>query len=389
MIWFLCIASLLLSALPAAMFLANLPLFCSINELSETAGDPTTSGQDAKFQAAESLPQVSVLIPARDEAAGIADCIASSLDSEGVTAEVIVLDDHSSDETASIVQSIASNDDRVKLVSGRDLASGWNGKQHACKQLAEAAAFDCFVFLDADVRLRPDGLRRLIDYRTRSHVDLLSAFPHQVTDTWLESWLIPMMHFVLLGFLPFARMRSNGDPSLAAGCGQLFLTTRNAYAQAGTHEAIKSSRHDGIKLPRAYRSAGLLTDVVDGTALASCRMYDGARETIRGALKNATEGIANPRLIVLFTVLLLGVSVLPLLAVAVSVVQSNLPGMTIASLALVLAHLPRMMAAAKFRQSWVAAFCHIPATTTFLVLQWIALGNHLLGRQVTWRGRTG
>lgn len=384
MIWFLCFASLALSALPAVMFLANLPLFCSINQASSGTKHAASDGEKNG-----DLPRVSVLIPARDEAAGIADCIIASLNSHDVVLEVIVLDDHSSDETASIVQSMAITDDRVKLVEGRELPTGWNGKQHACKQLAEAATNERFVFLDADVRLQPLGLRRLIDYQCRNHVDLLSAFPRQVTETWLESWLIPMMHFVLLGFLPFSRMRSNGDPSLAAGCGQLFMTTRNAYSQAGTHEAIKSSRHDGIKLPRAYRSSGLRTDVVDGTELASCRMYNGAVETIRGVLKNAIEGIANPRLIVLFTVLLLGVSLMPLLSLAFSIANGDLVGITVSSFAVILSHLPRLMAAAKFGQNWLAAFCHVPATGTFLVLQWIAFGNHLLGRQIAWRGRTG
>jgi hypothetical protein len=243
------------------------------------------------------------------------------------------------------------------------------------------------VFIDADVRLEPDAMRVLIDYQDETGVGLLSAFPHQTTGTWLESWIIPMMHFILLGYLPFSRMRSNADPSLAAGCGQLFMTTRDAYDQAGTHEAIKHSRHDGVKLPRAYRSAGVMTDVVDGTDIADCRMYRGALEVIRGALKNATEGIASPRLIIVFTVLLLGCSVLPLLAFILSILHGERIPLVISAISLLVAHLPRFVAAKRLRQSWFGAACHIPATVLFLILQWIALANQLLGHQVAWRGR--
>ncbi|MEO1529771.1 MAG: glycosyltransferase, partial [Planctomycetota bacterium] len=269
MILSLAIVSLVLAVFPTAMFLANLSLFRFAGSRDKNNGSET----------------VSVLIPARDEASGIEACVRSCMASSDVELEVVVLDDQSQDDTAAIVTSIAQEDARVRLISGVPLPSGWNGKQHACKQLADAATHEVFVFLDADVRLKPDALARLLSRRRESNVDLLSAFPLQETGTWLEAWLIPMMHYILLGFLPFARMRERRDPSLAAGCGQLFLTTRESYAAAGTHEAIRSSRHDGIKLPRAYRSAGLMTDVVDGSELARCRMYRNTSEVIRGLLK--------------------------------------------------------------------------------------------------------
>ncbi|MCS7470239.1 glycosyltransferase [Stieleria sp. ICT_E10.1] len=375
---FLAIAALVLTSFPAAMFLANLRLFQCLG-----TDDKPPSNTDAN-----SAPQISVLVPARDEATGIGDCIQAALSSDNVMIEVIVLDDDSSDSTAEIVTGIAQSDQRVRLIRGRPLPTGWNGKQHACRQLADAATSDRFVFIDADVRLKPDGLWRLMQYQDQTDVGLLSAFPHQITGTWLEKWLIPMMHFILLCYLPFSRMRSHGDASLAAGCGQLFLSTRDAYRKAGTHEAIKQSRHDGVKLPRAYRSVGIMTDVVDGSGLADCRMYRGAAEVVRGVLKNAIEGIANPRLIVVFTVLLLGCSVLPLIALAVSVAERKPIAIAISTLALVLAHAPRLVAAARLRQSWFGAVCHVPATLVFVVLQWIALANHLAGRQVAWRGRT-
>ena len=371
MILLLAIAAFAFAVFPAAMFLANLALFKVPLETEE----------------ATDLETVSILIPARDEASGIEACVRSCLASTNVELEVFVLDDHSEDDTARIVESIAKEDPRLRLVAGNPLPKGWNGKQHACKQLADVATHKILLFLDADVRLEPRALAQLLQRRKGTKVDLLSAFPLQETGTWLEQWLIPMMHYILLGFLPFSRMRERRDPSLAAGCGQLFLTSREAYAQAGTHEAIRGSRHDGIKLPRAYRSAGLMTDVIDGSGLARCRMYRSASEVVRGLLKNAVEGIANPKLIFVFTTFLVGASLLPAIALGFAIWANKSIATVLAATALVLAHVPRFVAASQLKQSWFGAACHLPATLTFVVLQWIALFNHLRGKQVAWRGR--
>lgn len=372
----LSIAALIFAAIPALMFLANLPLF---------AFPSTTADGDAIGRTSEE--NVSVLVPARDEADGIENCVRAALASQNVNVEVVVLDDHSTDATAEITQRMQSGDSRVRYVAGAELPDGWNGKQHACKQLAESATHDRMLFIDADVRLNSNAIDRLVRRQDATGVKLLSAFPHQETFTWLERWLIPMMHYVLLGFLPFRRMRESEHPAYAAGCGQLFLTRRSDYIAAGTHAAIQGSRHDGVKLPRAFRSAGLMTDVVDGTDLGECRMYHNAAEVVRGVLKNATEGIANPKLIVPFSVFLLGANVLPLVALAWSLVFENYIAAGISLSAVAIGHFPRSIAAIRFRQSWWGVCFHSVATALFVVLQWTALLMSIVGKQVTWRGR--
>ena len=125
-----------------------------------------------------------------------------------------------------------------------------------------------------------------------------------------------MMHYVLLGYLPIERMRSTVDPGFAAGCGQLFLAKKQEYLQSDGHRAIASSRHDGIKLPRNFRNHGFKTDLFDASDIAKCRMYQSLSQVHRGLLKNATEGIANPKLILPFSILLLGGATIPPLLLA-------------------------------------------------------------------------
>ena len=355
-----------------------------------TGAENTGAGEKQLQSEAETESRemgVSVLIPARDEQDGIAASVNAALENQGVDLEVLVLDDHSMDRTPEIVQQIAAQDSRVRYLQGDKLPSGWNGKQFGCKQLAAAAHYPLLVFIDADVRLKPDALQRLVTCYESLDVGLLSAFPRQETETILEKWIIPLMHFVLLGFCPLERMRSDASPALAAGCGQLFLTSKKAYETAGTHEQIRGSRHDGVKLPRAYRHAGLMTDVYDGSELAICRMYHSASEVVRGVLKNATEGLASPRLILPFTVLLLGGSVFPVGLCGLAIYYGDYPAAAVAGLATLVGHVPRVLAALRLRQSWAGVICHVPATTLFILLQWVAFINQLTGRQVAWRGR--
>ena len=264
----------------------------------------------AKPAPAEGRPAVSVLIPARNEEANIAEAVACVLGSAGVEMELVVLDDGSTDRTPVILAGIA--DPRLRVVSSPGLPAGWSGKQRACWQLSRHARHALMVFVDADVRLAPDALLRMAGHMQRHPLqDLASGFPRQVTRTWAEQLLLPLIHFLLLGFLPMAAMRRQTSPALGAGCGQLFIARRDAYRRAGGHEAIRASLHDGVTLPRAFRRAGSMTGLFDASGFASCRMYSSAAQVWEGLLKNATEGMAKPVALPVWTVILAGGQVLP------------------------------------------------------------------------------
>jgi hypothetical protein len=371
----LAVVSLPLAALPALLTLANLRRFTRAPQPAPDAPQP----------------RVSVLVPARDEAAGIERTCRLVLASRGVDLELVVLDDDSRDATAAIVAGLAAADPRVRLVRGRPLPAGWCGKQHACSQLAEAADRDVLLFLDADVALAPDAIARGCAFLESSGADLVSGFPLQVTGSLLDWLLLPLIHFVLLGFLPLAASRRGNEPGMGAGCGQLFITRRAAYGRAGGHAAIRASLHDGIKLPRAYRAAGLRTDVFDATDIATCRMYASSVDVWKGLSKNATEGIGSPGTIVPFTLLLGGGQIMPavLLACGVAVGWSGWPAWGVAAccLAVVLSLLPRFIEAVRFGQSFSSSAAHPLGVAVFLSIQWIALARRLLGLRTSWRGR--
>ena len=338
-------------------------------------------------QSRSSTPRrVSVLIPARNEEISIVAAVESVLASRGVELELLVLDDASIDRTAALVAAISARDNRLALHAAPALPDGWNGKQHACAVLGQLAKYETLCFLDADVRLSPEALQALLAELDAGGCDLLSGFPFEETGTWLEKLLIPLIHFVLLCYLPLPGLRKLPRvPSLAAGCGQLMLVRREAYQRSGGHGAIRETMHDGILLPRLLRTNGYATDLFDLTHLARCRMYRNAGEVWRGLGKNATEGMAAPSRIMPFTIMLFFGQVVPAAWLAVAALEHApllWPAVAVAA-----GYIPRVLALVWFRQSLLGAIFHPAGVATLLVLQWWSLARKLLGRQAVWKER--
>jgi hypothetical protein len=378
-------AMLLCAAIPATMFVVNLRRY----------REPLAAGAE--------MPHISVLIPARNEEGNIAACLEAVLSSRGVELEVLVLDDASTDRTAAIVEALAAKDVRLRLLGSTALPAGWNGKQHACWLLAQQAAAPLLLFLDADVRLARDALARMSAQLEAGELALLSGFPRQITIGWLEQLLIPLIHFVLLGFLPMGNMRRSTSPAYAAGCGQIFLAKREAYFASGGHAAIRATRHDGLLLPKAFRSHGYRTDIVDLTMLGSVRMYDTSRGVWMGLAKNATEGLGAPARIGPLTLLLLLGQVLPSIAAMLwlaAYASMIVVGATfdqprrallltvLLALAVIASYLPRLLAARRFRQPLRSAWLHPLGIVLLLIIQWYALAKQILRSPIAWRDRS-
>lgn len=329
--------------------------------------------------------RVSVLIPARNEADNIAAAIESVLASAAADFELVVLDDHSSDATRDIVTGFVHRDSRVRLLEGRPLPPGFCGKPFACQQLADAARGDILVFLDADVRLAPTALHRLAGTLQASPAALLSGIPRQTTVTWSEKLIVPLMHFVLYGYLPIALMRSSTSPSLGAACGQLVAVKRTAYRESGGHAAIANRWHDGIALARRFRACGFLTDLVDATQIASCRMYVDARGVLEGFAKNAHEGLGSPRGLVPWTAILLLGQVAPIVALpwALASPASALPAIVAATLIVG----TRIVLALRFDHARLGVLVHPLGVALLVAIQWYAALRRALRRPIAWKQR--
>lgn len=243
------------------------------------------------------VERVSVLVPARDEAGRIGPCIASILASAGVRdLEVLVLDDGSTDGTADVVTATAAGDPRLRLIDGgaSDIPDGWLGKTWACRRLAAEASGSVLVFVDADVVLAPHALAATVAVLRGGGLDLVSPYPRQLADGPLPRLVQPLLQWSWATLLPLRLAESSPRPTLAAANGQLLAIDAAAYARCGGHDAVRGEVLDDVALLRAVKAAGGRGAVVDGTDVATCRMYDDGAQLVEGYTKSLWSAFGSP-----------------------------------------------------------------------------------------------
>jgi hypothetical protein len=376
MLFVLSIIAVALAALPCLVFLWNFGAYERLRRKPEIRNPKSESWE------------ISLLIPARNEERSIEQTLTAALANRDVDLEVIVLDDNSTDRTAEIVRSMAEADPRVRLETAPPLPDGWCGKQHACYSLSQLASHELMVFIDADVTLSADALGRIISFMNeRPWVELASGFPRQLTGTLAEKLVIPLITYVLLGYLPLRWSRVYTSPGFGAGCGQLFIARKTSYQKMGGHSAIRTTLHDGVKLPREYRKHSMMTDLFDGSDIASCRMYRNAREVWAGLTKNSVEGLGSPGAIWFWTFALLGAAVLPWIVLAIGLAQGATYEVHAAIAAIVMGLVPRLVTAVTARESWLGAILHPVGILILIAVQWTGLIRHYRGQPQQWKGR--
>ena len=201
-------------------------------------------------------PSVTVVVPARDEEARIAETVERLLAQEDVELEVVVVDDRSRDRTAERVRALAQRDARVKLVQVTELPSGWLGKPHACQRGAEAARGEWLLFTDGDVWLARDVVRRAIDAgnaRDAQHVTLAARLD--------EANLFAQAAVATFGGpLVMELARANRDhPKSGAGIGAFNLVRADAWRAIGGHERLAYEVVDDLRLGKLLRRGGFRT----------------------------------------------------------------------------------------------------------------------------------
>jgi chlorobactene glucosyltransferase len=231
-------------------------------------------------------PRVSLLVPARNEAHNIEGCARGLLAQDYPDFEVIILDDESTDRTGEILQRLAAQDDRLRVIHGQPLPAGWLGKNWACQQLSQAASGDYLFFTDADTCHDPLMLRDSIAAAVATKADLLSGMPHQIVKTWSEQLLVPILAWSFMAFIPLALAERVRAAFLCVSIGQYLLFRRSAYARINGHAAVRDKVVEDFELARNIKRAGLQWRFVDATPRIHCRMYHNFREVFDGLSKN-------------------------------------------------------------------------------------------------------
>ncbi len=247
---------------------------------------------------AHPLPPISILLPARNEAQHIEQIVQALLAQAYPHFELLVLDDQSTDGTARLAKAAAKDDPRFRLIMGTTLPPEWSGKNWACHQLAQQARHATILFTDADVQWRPGALAALIAMQQSTQADLLTVWPTQITHTWGERLVVPLMSLAVLAYLPVRFAHQSPYPLAAAANGQCMLFQRVAYQACRGHAAIRHRILDDVLLAQRVKAVGLRVRMADGAGLIACRMYHSWREVFLGYAKNILAGHGDsPRLL--------------------------------------------------------------------------------------------
>jgi chlorobactene glucosyltransferase len=279
--------------------LSNLALFPRLRGDLTPSALPSLVG---KGDGGIGAPFISILIPARDEAAIIGETVRRMLAQSYPRFELIVLDDHSGDGTAEIARAAAGGDARLRVVSGAALPAGWGGKNWACHQLAETAKGDWLIFIDADTIWAPDALTALAAEMGRTRADLLTIWPTQITATWPERLVVPLMAMAVIGYLPVFMTHHTPWASFAAATGQCMAFRRAAYDAVGGHAALRAEVLEDVKFARRIKAHRLRLRMADGNRLIACRMYSDWPSVRDGYAKNILAGYGSLVALALATV---------------------------------------------------------------------------------------
>jgi hypothetical protein len=321
--------------------------------------------------------RVSVLIPMRDEVHQVKSCLSAVLAQQNLSdREVLVYDDGSTDGTGDAVRRVG--DERVQVLTGPPPRGPELGKPLACARLAAAATGSILVFVDADVVLAPDAVARSVAMLRGACLDLVSPYPRQVAVSVAERSVQPLLQWAWLTFLPLRLSERSSRPSLAAANGQFLVVDATAYRAAGGHDAVVSEVVDDVALARVLHRTGARGGFVDGTSLATCRMYGGTRALVDGYAKSLWCAFGSPVGGLLTAAGLLGLYVVPWVLV---------PWTPWAWPAAIGGLLGRVIAAERVGSRMVPdTLAHPLSVLMFTALVVVSIRRHRQGR-TTWRGR--
>ena len=232
-------------------------------------------------------PSLTVIVPARNEAADIGVCLTSLLGQDYPKLQIVAVDDRSTDQTGAIMDAMAARyPERLRVLHVQQLPENWLGKTHAMALAAGEVSTDWLLFTDADVLFRSDSLRRSLAYAVATGADHQVTMPTTIIKRWDEA--------ALLGFFQVFGMWATrpwrvADPKAkrdAIGIGAFNLIRREAYEQVGGFEALRMEVIEDLGLARRIKRAGLAQRIAFGKGLVSLHWASGAMGLVEVMTKN-------------------------------------------------------------------------------------------------------
>jgi len=263
-------------------------------------------------------PEVSVIVPARNEEASLGTCLESLVGQSGVEFEIIVVNDHSKDRTAEIARSFPS----VRLIEAGELTPGWTGKNNAVSCGAREARGEWLLFADADTVHLPGSLGRALAEAKAHKAEMLSYSPEQIAVTFWEMAILPVVFAELARQYPPSKVSDPASP-IAAANGQYILIRRDTYESIGGHRAVAGEILEDVALAKLAKAAGRKIRFRYGADAVRTRMYRNFAQLREGWTKNLTLLFPEPTWLAIKTLLWWGIPIGLLLAPFAPFVSSS------------------------------------------------------------------
>jgi len=331
--------------------------------------------------------RVTAIVPARNEEAVIAACV-KSLIPQAEIAEILVIDDQSSDRTAEIVRGLAAESPKVRLLETSELPAGWVGKNNAVWIGANQAQGDWLLFADADALHEGDSAAKALEIAREEGAVMVSFSPEQVLGSWYEKATIPYVYTRLASRFRYDEVSDPKCPAAAAN-GQFILIRRDVYEAVDGHASVAANVLEDVALAARVKGAGHRIWFGSGKGIVRVRMYrsfaamrEGWNKNLYKLMGGTAEAVKSE-----LSRALLPVMVTMMVAMAVWVIS----GSPVFSFAMLVAGLLGLLSgyALELQRNGYApglAIYGIPGRIFFAAVLWASYESHRNGR-LEWKGR--
>lgn len=331
--------------------------------------------------AGASARSVTAIVPARNEEAVIAACI-TSLTSQPEIKEILVVNDQSTDATASIVHRLMEKIPNLRLLESGGLPDGWVGKNHALWVGVQQAKGAWLLFTDADAEHERDSVSCALQTAQEQSAALISFSPEQITETWYEKALIPYIYLRLAKRFSYENVN---DPksSASAANGQFLMMRRDVYEAIGGHSSVAGEVLEDVALAMRVKAAGHRIWFGSGKGIVRVRMYRSFEAMWQGWKKNLYRLMGGTPWAV-FREMESNLPWIPFLLIVAGLKYPIL--LFLGVLFLIVRQTSYGLDLVRNQYPFSFIFYYVPALTLYIGVLWASYRGHVNGR-IQWKGR--